>query len=812
LGKRRVTTGKRSKGDKTLQKNVEKPPSLRGENNPDSPAQDKGNLVRKLEARQIELEQKNEELRRIQDKLKQESQEWKATFDSISELVSIHDKDFNIVNINKAFAEAFKTGPEHIIGKKCYELLHDSAQPWPNCPHRQALESGKPSIEEFWEPNLGLHLHISASPIFNDRNEVVGSVHIAKDITARKQAEEALVKYTAEIRDLYNNAPAGYHSLDKKGIVVRINDTELSWLGYSRDEIVGKKKFSALLTPKSAAAYKEIFPKFQKTGWLKDVEVRMMRKDGSILPVLVNASAVKDNDGNFLMSRCTVYDISERKRAQEALQKTHDELERRVKERTAELLRANEQLAEEIAAREESLKESEAQIRAFMDNMPSMVIIKDNASRPLFFNREFLKYFPGNEWLNKTPHETFSAEIADAMLEADLRALDEGFFSYEEKWTDKDGIERTLETRKFVIDRKDGPPHLGVIINDISDRKRAEEELRRAFDEIRQLKDQLLAENLYLQQEINLVDKHEDVIGNSGLIRNVLHQAEQVAATDSTVLIQGETGTGKELIAHAVHNLSTRKGGLLVKVNCAALPPTLIESELFGREKGAFTGALERQIGRFELADKSTIFLDEIDGLSLELQSKLLKVLQNGEFERLGSPKTVKVDVRVIAATNRDLGQAVRTGTFREDLYYRLNIFPITVPPLRDRKEDILPLVWFFVREFCKRMGKRIESIPQKSIEVLQAYPWPGNVRELRNVVERSMIITTGSVLHIETPKMVESMTDRISTLGEVERQHIIRVLNSTGWKISGRNGAAEILGMNPKTLESRMKKMGIKR
>jgi formate hydrogenlyase transcriptional activator len=350
------------------------------------------------------------------------------------------------------------------------------------------------------------------------------------------------------------------------------------------------------------------------------------------------------------------------------------------------------------------------------------------------------------------------------------------------------------------------------LTQEIEERKKAEESLREALNDVKQLKNQFREENLYLRDEINLIHSHKDIVGNSEAIRTVLKQIEQVAPTDSTVLIQGDTGTGKELLAHAIHNLSPRKGRLMIKVNCAALPPTLIESELFGREKGAFTGALSKQIGRFELADASTIFLDEIDSLPLELQAKLLRVLESGEFERLGSPRTVKVDVRIISATNRDLSMVVGAGGFREDLYYRLNVFQITVPPLRERREDILPLIWSFVQEFSKRMGKRIESIPQKSVEALQTYPWPGNVRELRNITERAMIITTGPVLHLDVPKMAQSGADQSGTLEEVEKRHIIEALSTTGWRVSGKNGAAEILGINPKTLESRMQRLGIQR
>ena len=342
------------------------------------------------------------------------------------------------------------------------------------------------------------------------------------------------------------------------------------------------------------------------------------------------------------------------------------------------------------------------------------------------------------------------------------------------------------------------------------ERKQAEKSLQEALREVKQLKNKLREENLYLREENKLIHSHKDIVGNSKVISTVLKQVEQVAPTDSTVLIQGETGTGKELLANALHNLSARKGRLMIKVNCAALPPTLIESELFGREKGAYTGALSRQSGRFELADTSTIFLDEIDSLPLELQAKLLRVLESGEFERLGNPRTVKVDVRIISATNRDLARVVKEGGFREDLFYRLNVFQITVPPLRERREDILPLVWSFVREFSNRMGKRIESIPQKSVEALQAYPWPGNVRELRNITERAMITTTGPVLHLDAPK--QSGANQPETLEEAEKRHIIEALNTFGWRVSGKDGAAETLGINPKTLESKMQKLDIQR
>lgn len=333
-----------------------------------------------------------------------------------------------------------------------------------------------------------------------------------------------------------------------------------------------------------------------------------------------------------------------------------------------------------------------------------------------------------------------------------------------------------------------------------------------ALLEIKKLKDQLEAERAYLQEEIKLEYNHENIIGQSDGINYVLYKVEQIARSNTIVLILGETGTGKELVARAIHGLSLRKERALVKVNCATLPSNLIESELFGHEKGAFTGAHSRHLGRFEVANGATLFLDEIGELPLELQPKLFRVIQDGEFERLGSSRTVKVDVRIIVATNRNLEDEVRRGRFRDDLWYRLNVFPITMPPLRDRLDDIPLLVDFYVKKISRRMGKCIEIIPTKVMHALQYYHWPGNVRELENVLERAVINSSGPKLHL-VDKLEKSHKDlRASkkTLDEVERDHIVRILEQTQWKISGKNGAAEILGLDRSTLRARMRKLGI--
>ena len=351
-------------------------------------------------------------------------------------------------------------------------------------------------------------------------------------------------------------------------------------------------------------------------------------------------------------------------------------------------------------------------------------------------------------------------------------------------------------------------------IQNVTERKQGELDLHAAIAEIKLLKDKLEAERAYLQEEIKLEYNHENIIGQSDEINYVLYKVEQIAATDTTVLVLGETGTGKELVARAIHNLSLRRDRALVKINCATLPSTLIESELFGHEKGAFTGAHTRQIGRFEVADGATLFLDEIGELPLELQPKLLRVIQEGQFERLGSSRTNKIDVRIIAATNRHLEEEVRRGRFREDLWYRLNIFPVTVPPLRERRQDISLLVDFFVGKISKRLGKVIESVPATVMNALQNYHWPGNIRELENVLERAVINSSGPKLHLvdELRKPDKKFSEANRSLEYVERQYIVRVLEQTDWKVSGKNSAAEILGLDRSTLRARMRKHGIQK
>ncbi|MCQ8102581.1 sigma 54-interacting transcriptional regulator [Methylomonas sp. SURF-2] len=356
---------------------------------------------------------------------------------------------------------------------------------------------------------------------------------------------------------------------------------------------------------------------------------------------------------------------------------------------------------------------------------------------------------------------------------------------------------------------------MGASLN-ITEKRRVNDELRAALEEIQNLQERIQQENVYLRDEV-AERKGSKIVNGSEKMRRILEQVTQVAATPASVLISGETGTGKELLARAIHEASPRKNRSMIQINCAAIPAALIESELFGREKGAFTGALSKQIGRFELANGSTLFLDEVGELPSDAQAKLLRVLQEKQFERLGNPKPIKVDVRIIAATNRNLSQEVAQGRFREDLYYRLNVFPVRMPPLRERREDIPKLIEIFVQEFAAGMDKTIEAVDKNSLQTLCRYDWPGNIRELRNVIERAVILAKGPLLKIALPvdgsePVARYSTPSLASLEGVERQHILHVLEACGWRVRGQGGAAAILGLNPNTLESRMTKLGIRR
>jgi len=482
----------------------------------------------------------------------------------------------------------------------------------------------------------------------------------------------------------------------------------------------------------------------------------------------------------------------------------------------------------DLRRREAALHESEERNRAILNAIPDLMFLFDR-------NGTYLDYHARNEELLAVPPSQLLGKNVSDVLPPELAARVTSHLPEVLKSENPVMLEFNLTVpggqRAFEASmvRCNGSKIL-AIVRDITERKESEASLKQALAEVQRLKDQLQHENIYLQEEIRVASNFGQIIGRSEPLRRVLQQAEQVAPMDTTVTILGETGTGKELLAHAIHNLSRRHGRTLVKVNCAALPGTLIESELFGHEKGAFTGADTRRIGRFEIANGGTLFLDEVGELPLDIQAKLLRVLEEGEFERVGGSHTIKVDVRLIAATNRNLEDAVRKGEFRSDLYYRLNIFPITVPPLRERREDIPILVTHLVKQLGQKLGKTIEAVPHETMAKLRNYRWPGNIRELRNVIERAVIITQGSnltliddlnpqALDMDHPEQTgrngastDSFPSGAETFEQTEYNLIMRTLKNVHWKLEGPGGAAELLNLNPSTLRSKMRKLGIER
>jgi len=482
---------------------------------------------------------------------------------------------------------------------------------------------------------------------------------------------------------------------------------------------------------------------------------------------------------------------------------------------------------------EEALKSSEIRYRRLFESAQDGILILDADTGEISDVNLFLEQMLGyshEELLGKKLWEIGPLKNVDAAKAGFLELQREGYVRYKD--LPLEAIDGRTVAVEFVsnVYMVNNNRVIQCNIRDITERKliaealqeahdemeqRVEErtaQLRTALSEIKILKDRLEAENIYFRQETKLRHQFNSILGESDGLKYVFYRAEQVAPTNTMVLILGETGTGKDLIAAAIHNISPRKDRPMITVNCAALPANLIESELFGREKGAFTGADRRQIGRFELADGSTLCLDEIGELPLEAQAKLLRAIQSNEFERLGSSHTIKVDVRIVATTNRNLEEEIRNGRFRQDLYYRLNVFPITVPPLRQRKEDIPVLVEAFTERYARKLGKRITSIHADTMKALQDYPWPGNIRELESVLERAVILCSGPVLRLSDTLEIFPVPLRsdMRTLEETERNQILKILSETRWRIEGKDGAAAILGLHPSTLRARMHKLKI--
>jgi formate hydrogenlyase transcriptional activator len=615
--------------------------------------------------------------------------------------------------------------------------------------------------------------------------------------------QSALREREQDYRDLFEQAPVAYVSLGTDGRIKKANQRAAELFGYSVGELTGRLVFDLYAdTPNGKPKAHEVFQRFlagQETG-SKELECRAV--DGRQVWISLSVKPIRSAQGQIEATRSMLVDITDRKRMEAAL------------------------------------RDSEERLSRILESAMDAIVTVDQEERVLLFNAAAEKVFRCSaveaigRLFGRFLSEAFRSTLA-SYIRASAQPGSAQCCIFREDLTAvrTDGEEFPIEATISQVE-VGGRRLFTLILRDIGERKRAEANLRK-----------LGLANAYLQEEIQAAHNFEEIVGNSPALLALLSKLEQVALTDATVLIYGETGTGKELVARAIHERSTRKPMPLVKVNCGAISAALAESELFGHVKGAFTGAIERRVGRFELADGGTIFLDEVGELPLETQVKLLRVLQEQEFEPVGSSRSIRVDVRVIAATNRDLGEAVKAGRFRSDLYYRLSVFPLEVPALRDRQPDIPKLAMFFLGRFSKKFGKRIDTMSQATMDLLMGYGWPGNIRELQNIIERAVVLSHRSVLALNANLLPVEVSEvsvipprgtgdhavpnaRASKTGdtawpapsssiafeEVERRHILAVLQKTGGLIEGPSGAARILELNPSTLRGRMKKLGINR
>jgi PAS domain S-box-containing protein len=609
--------------------------------------------------------------------------------------------------------------------------------------------------------------------------------------------------------------PNGVLVLDRNNIIVLVNEQLERQFAYTRDELIGQS-FEVLLS-----GLKRI-----EDSPGRDVLGR--RRDGSVFPVEIGVAPVSTKTGPSLL--VGVVDITTRRQAEDAYNErivAQLEFERLVADLSSQFInlpaeRVDDAIRDALERIGEALDLDRCTFfrilpdgtafaaigweRPGIPPAPAPIQITERApwAFAILSAGDVVSFSNIDDLPDATDRATFESLGVRSSVTVPLRVAG--------RLVGAVGFNLLREERAWAPEVLHRLRVFATAFGNVIARRENDEALNTALVEVRRLRDQLHAENVYLRAEVQERIGTGAIVGQSAAVRRVLDQVDQVAPRDSTVLLLGETGTGKELFASRIHELSARHGRAMVRVNCSAIPATLMESELFGREKGAYTGALARQIGRFELADQSTIFLDEIGDLPPEIQVKLLRVLEERQIERLGSPKGIHVDVRVIAATHRNLEQRIEEGSFREDLYYRLNVFPIQVPPLRERVDDIPLLVWRFVDEFSRAFGKRIDAIPRENMAALQRYSWPGNIRELRNVVERAMIIATGSRLTIAVPSASVASAKRSDVLVDIEKDHIRGVLESTGWRIRGIGGAADRLGLKPTTLETRMARLGLRR
>jgi len=586
---------------------------------------------------------------------------------------------------------------------------------------------------------------------------------------------------------LFRKAPVMATSIAEDGVYLDVNDAILSRLGYDRGDMVGHRP-EEFATPESARRVsKELRPALRRTGKLENKPVSFIARSGEVVDCLTNAFVEFDREGEFLRTVAMYTEISDQAR---------------------------------VNFKYRSLYRSTPAMLHTVDNDGLIVTVTDHWLQKLGFKREEVVGRPITDFFSAADRKLY----ADGRLKKLIR--EGGFSNLKRQMVTKNG--QVIDLAMSAIsqpDERGDVDHMLVASKDVTERNRAERELRRTLAENARLREELERERDYLREEVNVAMNFGQIVGTSSALRRMLKRVEAVAETPANVLVQGESGVGKELVAHAIHVRSSRADGPLVKVNCASIPKELFESEFFGHVKGAFTGANRDRIGRFQLADGGTIFLDEVGEIPIESQGKLLRVLQESEFERVGDDVTRSVDVRIIAATNRNLEQLIVDGEFREDLFYRLSVFPVDVPPLRERGEDIVQLAQHFLEQTCKDFGRETLALTRAQTANLRAYDWPGNIRELKNVIERAVILSQGKVLRLDLsmpglrPELDEVDSSEAGNevltekeMKEFQKSNLIKALEQTNWRVSGAGGAAELLGLRPTTLADRVRTFKIER
>ena len=592
------------------------------------------------------------------------------------------------------------------------------------------------------------------------------------NVAERKTREQKIREQEAELRQILDLTPQLIAVYGPNRERLYINRIALDYLGLSLEEWRQTREWGAFVHPDDRARERDYFDRALSTGSAYELELRLRKADGSYRWFLARSNPFGDDKGQIKRWYVACTDIEDRKRA------------------------------------EDKIREQEAELRQMLDFAPQLVAVFGPHRERLFINRIALDYLglTLDEWRDTAPGAVGHPDDSERVQVQWDRAMSSGSaFEIEVRMRKNDGSYHWFLARYNPVRDEQGQiTRWYAAGTDIEDRKQAEEKLQQ--------------ENVALREEIDKASMFEEIVGTSHALQAVLSRVCKVAASDSTVLITGETGTGKELVARAIHRRSHRASSAFISVNCAAIPRDLIASELLGHEKGAFTGAMERRIGRFELAEGGTIFLDEVGEVSADTQVALLRVLQEREFERVGGRQSIHVDVRVIAATNRDLNAAVASGTFRQDLYYRLNVFPVEVPPLRERRKDIPLLVEYFIDRYARKAGKNIRSVDKKTLQLLQSYPWPGNIRELQNVIERSVIVCETETFSVDESWLSQQPLEKRSgdklylsrTLAAREKEIIEEALRKSRGRVFGPSGAAAKLGIARSTLESKIQSLNI--